>query len=143
MGAPGIPTLPVVSALYFLYFAPSGPARRHFPRLPILQFGDIIRAAGTILAFLIAATITWRICLGQTRMRSAHPSSDFANERQTIQFISLGLTLGIAFMAASVTGHLGFLGSFLGLTRSVAFTAASVACYFIGCLRGHINPNRN
>ncbi len=133
MGAPGIPTLPAVSALYFLYFA-----------LPILRAnddsqsfssGDIIRAAATILTFLVAATITWRMCLRQIQIRSAGPSADLANERQIAGFISLGLTLGIVFMAASVTGHLGFLGSFLGLARSIAVTAASVASYFIGCLR--------
>src|SRR5712691_5689973 len=130
-GAPGIPVLPAVSGLFFVYYA-----------IPLLRgniaaFGsDALVSAGiTIGAFLLAASLVSWPFLVAARRSSGAPRSNLVSDAQIVRLVFVGLAAGSLFHLATISGALDALGSSVGLVRSVVLTLGSVACYLLGCAR--------
>ena len=148
-GAYGIPVLPLIAALYFLYYAMPLLAG---DTLRIYQASDLIWATLSVGYFLIAATLAAWPFLAPPRHRprpaSAGRASRYARslKERSLRNISLvgdlnrlifvGLGAGVLFNAAIAGGQLGFLGSFSGLLRACVFPLTYVACYLTGFARG-------
>ena len=129
-GAPGIPVLPAISGLFFVYYA-----------IPLLRgniaaYGsDALVSAGiTIGAFLLAASLASWPFLAAARRSPGTPAGNLVSDAQIVGLIFAGLGGGIAFHLATISGTVGALGS-VGLVRSVVLTLSSVACYLLGCAR--------
>jgi hypothetical protein len=148
-GAYGIPVLPVISALFYLFYA-----------MPLL-FGntlamyrqdDLVWAAMSVGLFLIAASLgTWPflgVPRAQTaplqRSRTLHYAqafkrktlSNLAANDELFRLICLGFGAGIIFYLSVISGTLGYLGTFLSVVRACVLPLTSVACYFTGYARG-------
>src|SRR5262249_22525757 len=129
-GAPGIPVLPAVSGLFFVYYA-----------IPLLRSdiaafgsGELVSAGVTIGAFLLAASLASWPFLAAARRPSAAPSDNLVSDRQIVRLVFAGLAGGIVFHLATISGVASALGS-VGLVRSLVLTLSSVACYLLGCAR--------
>jgi hypothetical protein len=148
-GAYGIPVLPVVAALFYLYYS--------MPllvgdTLRIYKTSDVVWATLSVGYFLLAASFAAWPFLAAARNRprtaSAGRVSRYArsvkeSSLRNISFagdlnrlIFLGLTAGVLFNAAIIGGKLSFLGSFSGLVRACVFPLTYVACYMTGFARG-------
>jgi hypothetical protein len=148
-GAFGIPVLPVVAALYYLYYA-----------LPLLigdtlriyKTSDLVWATLSVGAFLTAAALAAWPFLGAPRRKTGHAPANRASryarsiKQRSIRNISLaddlyrlifaGLAAGVVFNAAAAAGKLGFLGNLTGAVRACVFPLTYVACYLTGYARG-------
>lgn len=132
-GRPGVPILPPIGLLSILYYAfPIVRAREDLDEYLSI---DLLRAAATVAAFLVLASIAGDFVL-RKRQVSARVAPGLLSDAQMVTLVFLGLLLGIGFLGASAAGLLWGLGSFFGLARSVALTALVVACYFLGVARG-------
>jgi len=149
-GAFGIPVLPLIAALYYLYYA--------MPlligdTLRIYKTSDLVWAALSVGYFLLAASLAAWPFLAPARKKSRTAASAGRASRYVRSFkerslrniafvddlnrlIVVGLTAGILFNAAAAAGQLGFLGSFSGLLRACVFPLIYVACYLTGFARG-------
>ena len=128
-GGVGIPILPSISVMYFIYYA-----------VPILRknaedFGpsEILSAAVTVALFLTAATISWWLLLVTSRQRSDVPKIFSGSVLERIMF--LGLVLGVFYHVALYTGWLYWLGPAFGAFRSSMLTTATAACFMLGHAR--------
>ncbi len=148
-GAFGIPVLPVVAALYYLYYA--------MPlivgdTLQIYKTSELVSAGLSVGCFLTAASLAALPFMGATRHKARPaPATRAARYARSIKersshnialvddlyrLIFVGLAAGIAFNAAIAAGKLGFLGSFSGVARACVFPLTYVACYLTGYARG-------
>jgi hypothetical protein len=148
-GAFGIPVLPVVAALYYLYYA--------LPlivgsTLEIYKTSELVWATLSVGLFLTAAALAALPFLGAMRPKAGPaPARRAARYARSIKerslrnivllddlyrLIFLGLAVGLAFNAAIAAGQLGFLGSFSGVVRACVFPLTYVACYLTGYARG-------
>lgn len=149
-GAFGIPVLPLIAALFYLYYA--------MPlligdTLRIYKASDLIWATLSVGYFMLAASLAaWPFLAPAQRKNRTVASAGRASryvrsvkERslRNIAFVDdlnrlifVGLTAGILFNAAAAAGKLGFLGSFAGLVRACVFPLIYVACYLTGFARG-------
>jgi len=148
-GAYGIPVLPVISALFYLYYA-----------MPLL-FGntlamyrqeDLIWAALSVGLFLIAASFAAWPFLGVPRAKTAplqrsqslryareikrKSLSNLAANEELTRLIFIGFGLGIVFYLSVISGKIGDLGAFASVIRACVLPLTSVACYFTGFARG-------
>jgi hypothetical protein len=128
-GALGMPILPVISGLYFVYYA-----------IPMLRqqtiaYGpdQVIEAGATVGAFLLAASIGYWAVLRRPRIQN-HASYSISHS-QIVRLVAIGLAAGILFHFAIISGSIGPLESYIGVIRSIVYTLTSVACYFLGCAR--------
>jgi hypothetical protein len=130
-GARGIPVLPAISGLYFIYYA--GPLLRS----EVINYGndEIVDAAATVGIFLLAAAFaTWPfLTRPHGGVRTA--SQNFAFDAQIVRLVFVGLAGGILYLLASISGYLDWLGNAAGLLRSVLLTLTSIACYLLGYAR--------
>ncbi len=148
-GAFGIPVLPVVAALYYLYYA--------MPlivgdTLRIYKASELVWAAWSVGCFLTAASFAAWLFVGAVRpkagptparravryarslkQRSLH---NIALVEDLYRLIFAGLAAGIVFNMAAAAGKLGFLGNFSGVVRACVFPLTYVACYLTGYARG-------
>ena len=147
-GAFGIPVLPVVSALSYLYYAMpllSGNT------LAVYRAEDIVWAALSVGLFLIAASLAAWPFLGDGRGRKKMPTiqapakgrlirtrsvSNLATNDELYRLIFIGLAAGILYYLALASGAANYLGTSIGIVRSVAVTLTSLACYLTGFARG-------
>lgn len=128
-GALGMPILPVISGLYFVYYA-----------VPMLRqqtaaFGSeqLIEAGASVGAFLLAASIGyWPFLHGP---RPQYYAGYSISHTQIVRLVTIGLAAGILFHLMVISGNAGLLESYIGVIRSVVFTLTSIACYFLGCAR--------
>lgn len=148
-GAFGIPALPVVAVLFYLYYA--------LPllggnTLTIYKPSEIVWAALSVGYFLTAASVAaWPFLSAARRKSNSMPgkqtqrpaqaikSKSFANivsTRELYRLIFIGLVCGLIFNLAAAAGKLGFLGTFSGVVRACVFPLAYVACYLTGFARG-------
>lgn len=141
-GAFGIPVLPIMSALFYLYYAlplVSGNALETYTSDQKIQAGLLVGL------FLIAASFASWPFLGVPRNYIKHPdnrmvgnanllSRHFSTKNGLIRLIFIGFVGGILFQEFG--GSLSFLGGFLGIVRAVIMTLSSVACYLVGFGRG-------
>lgn len=130
-GSRAIPILPVISGLFFVYYA-----------IPLLRsqaagYGsdELIDAATAVAVFLVAATLaSWPFQGRSHRWLPSFGQSQVADPQLTL-IVFIGLGGGIAFHLAVVTGSLAWLGSSLGLVRSIVLTLTSISCYLLGHTR--------
>jgi hypothetical protein len=148
-GAFGIPVLPVVAVLYYLYYA--------LPlvvgdTLRIYKASELIWATLSVGYFLVAASLAAWPFLGAVRRRTGpSPGNGVTRFARSIKqrslrnisladdlyrLIFLGLTAGVVFNAAAATGKLGLLGNLVGAVRACVFPLTYVACYLTGYARG-------
>jgi hypothetical protein len=147
-GAFGIPVLPVISALSYLYYA-----------MPLLSGNtladyrpdDIVWAALSVGLFLTAASLAAWPFLGDGRGRKKMPAipapgkarlirtrsvNNLASNDELYRLIFIGLAAGILYYMAIASGVASYLGTTIGVVRSVAVTLTSLACYLTGFARG-------
>jgi hypothetical protein len=131
-GAPGIPVLPAVSALYYLYFA-----------VPVLRssvdqgYGpwEIFLAGATVASFLATATAASGLLLSPSFLRSKSAPVDLMSSATIRHLVFGGIVVGVLFRLATISEVLSWLGVYFGIVRSVADTTASIACYLLGYCR--------
>lgn len=149
-GAFGIPVLPVISLLFFVYYA-----------VPLLQ-GDalkyyrpeeIVWAAISVGLFLCAASAASWPFLGPVRKKAGPAatgrvasyarsfstksfSKNLSSAREMHRLIFIGLGSGLLYYVAVVTGAASLLGTYIGAVRAVTLTLTSVSCYLMGYARG-------
>lgn len=132
MGSPGIPIFPIIGIAYIPYFG-----------WPILSGAEaaldyttweILRAALAVDLFLIFATVAWRLMAGRVLSQPAIAQGE-NNSSLVVQFVLIGLSVGVMFHVAVILGLPSVLGSFFGVARSFAVTFVSVACFLIGAIR--------
>jgi hypothetical protein len=147
-GAFGIPVLPVISALSYLYYAMpllSGNT------LAVYRPEDLVWAALSVGLFLTAASLAAWPFLGDGRGRKKMPAiqapgkarlirtrsvNNLATNDELFRLIFIGLAAGILYYLALASGAAGYLGTSIGVVRSVAVTLTSLACYLTGFARG-------
>jgi hypothetical protein len=148
-GAFGIPVLPVVATLFYLYYA--------MPlivgdTLRIYKTSELVWATLSVGCFLTAASLAAWPFLGVSRRRTGPaPAKRAARYARSIKegslrnislvedlyrMIFVGLAAGVLFNAAAASGKLDFLGSFSGLVRACVLPLSYVACYLTGYARG-------
>src|SRR5580704_993750 len=147
-GAFGIPVLPVISALSYLYYAMpllSGNT------LAVYRPEDLVWAALSVGLFLTAASLAAWPFLGDGRGRKKMPAiqapgkarlirrrsvNNLASNDELYRLIFIGLAAGIVYYLALASGATSYLGTAIGVVRSVAVTLGSLACYLTGFARG-------
>jgi hypothetical protein len=148
-GAFGIPVLPVVATLYYLYYA--------LPlligdTLQIYKTSELVWATLSVGAFLTAASLAaWPFLGAPHRKAGRAPANRASRYAQSIKqrslrnialaddlyrLIFLGLIAGTIFNAAAAAGKLGFLGNLTGAVRAGVIPLTYVACYLTGYARG-------
>ncbi|HEY1796219.1 MAG TPA: hypothetical protein VGG57_08865 [Stellaceae bacterium] len=130
-GAVGMPVLPLLSTLCFIYYAV--PIIRH--EVVAYDSEELLAAAATVGAFLIAASLAcWPFYLHLPR-RSPDRGRIFVSDRRIVQLALIGLCGGIAYHLGAVSGNLAWLSSFNGVVRALVVTLALSACYLVGYAR--------
>ncbi len=130
-GALAMPILPIISGLFFVYYA-----------IPLLRSqaaaydsDELIQAGTAVAAFLVAAsTASWPFQRRSHGRLSLFNQSHVADP-QLVLIVFIGLCGGIVFYLAVVTGSLAWLGASLGLVRSIVLTLTSISCYLLGHTR--------
>jgi hypothetical protein len=134
-GSNGIPILPVISLMSFIYYAL--PILRKQLDVSTTQFepSEILSAAVTVATYLSAATISWWMILGLSGRRSPSTAPDVISGSWLRRIIFVGLALGVLYHVALYSGSLGWLGPAFGLARSAMLSTATVACFVLGHAR--------
>ncbi|HUC60689.1 MAG TPA: hypothetical protein VMF53_01900 [Alphaproteobacteria bacterium] len=127
-GEPGIPALPMVSFLYWIYYAL--PLMR--TALDMYETDEILRASASVGAFLLAASLASWPFLAGLRRRASRDDAVLIAETHVVQIIYIGLASGVAYYFAAASGLLAWAGSAVGIVRAIMLTAAAVSCYLIG-----------
>jgi len=131
-GGVGLPILPIVGIGYLSYYGVaiiSGNTGRYEP-------DQILAAAFTVAAFLVAATLTWsglafRRSLGAFS-RDRELQVDFALPR----LILCALLFGLLFEVGSKGRWWQWMDTSLGTFRSLAMASMSVGCFLFGTALG-------
>jgi hypothetical protein len=148
-GAFGIPVLPVISALSYVYYALPLLAGE---TLAVYRSEDLVWAALSVGLFLTAAALAAWPFLGDGRGRNKPPAAarapgraqrirtrslnNLAGSDELYRLIFIGLVAGNLYYLLLLSGTAGYLGSFIGVVRSVTVTLGSLACYLTGFARG-------
>ena len=132
-GTPGIPTLPIVSGLFIIYYGI--PLFRG--DLPTDDAGEIFNAASAVAGFLVSATLVYLPLLRLARRRYERTVKPAVADGLIVELGFAGVASGIVFYIALFTGLLEGLGEFLGVVRAVGVTFASVGCYLLGAARAN------
>jgi hypothetical protein len=130
-GAPGIPVLPIISSLYFIYYAAPLLRGEIAPYAP----DEVLRASAAVGGFLLAAALASWLFLTRMRRSVRAPSLDLLSGPQMVRLIFVGLGLGVAYYVMLIAGELNWLGASAGVLRAVILTLSSIACYLLGCAR--------
>ena len=127
-GALAMPILPIISGLFFVYYA-----------IPLLRSqaaafdsDELIQAGIAVAAFLVAASVaSWPFQERSQGRLSLFDQSHVA-DLQLAPIVFIGLGGGVVFHLAVVAGSLDWLGSSIGLVRSIVLTLSSISCYLLG-----------
>jgi hypothetical protein len=133
MGASGIPVLPAVAVVYYIYYG-----------VPILSGNlmaqedysseEILAAALTVTLFLVVATLCcWAVLRRKSRRQSVIFSAP--NHMQLKCLIVPGLILGFVYYLAVASGTIGNVGAFGNLVRCICLSALLISCYAMGYSR--------
>jgi hypothetical protein len=130
-GALGMPVLPAISGLFFVYYAVP------LLRSDIALYGseELIGAAAMVGSFLVAASVASLPFLQRARQQASMASRNVVSDNQIVRMVYVGLAGGILYHLALISGGLSWLGTSVGLVRSVVLTLTSIACYLLGCAR--------
>jgi hypothetical protein len=140
--AVGVPVMAGTSILYFVYYGV--PILRKSDILSQYAPSEILNAAVTVTAFLVAAVAAWGLVLFGRRHQTRSLAPALITGPQLERLINIGLLLGIFYFIAVYSGWLAQLGSFFGVFRSIALTTATVACFMLGHARAqNILQGRN
>jgi len=129
-GAPGIPILPAVAGLDYLYYAV--PILRENVGQAGYTAGATLRAAATLALFFVTATAIWRLVLGSIPRRAPEPAIHVTFTLPTRLLVFGGITLGLLFQLLITTDLLADVGGLFGVVRAIATTSALIACYVLG-----------
>jgi hypothetical protein len=130
-GAPGLPIFPMMSSLYYFYYAL--PILRSESGIAVYSPTEILDASVTVALFLGAATLTWQLLIAlPAGRRTALAGRDVVSPAQLNSIIFYGLGLGVFYFVALLSGSLNFLGTLFGLLRAVLLAATSVSCFLLG-----------
>jgi hypothetical protein len=133
-GAAGIPVLPAAAAFHYLYFAV--PMLRENLGNATYTPEGVLRAAATVALFLVMATVASWLVVGRSAARAPISAVNAAAPaRSAIRLLLAGLSIGILFHVALMSGWLDWLGAFFGVARAMAIGVASIACYILGHAR--------
>jgi hypothetical protein len=127
-GALGIPILPILSVVYFLYYAVPI-ARNNIP--DYADDGDVMRAAATIALFLFVASLPGLVLRPNSR-RALRPGRELNTRQQVVRLIFFGLALNISFFVLLFAGWLTVFGGAVGVVRSISIGAGAVSCFLLG-----------
>jgi hypothetical protein len=130
-GAPGLPVFPMMSSLYYFYYAL--PILRSESGISVYSPAEILDASVTVTLFLGAATVAWHVVIAlPAGRRGARTGSDVVSPVQLARIIYCGLGLGLFYFVALLSGYFNFLGTLFGLLRAVLLAATSVSCFLLG-----------
>jgi hypothetical protein len=148
-GAFGIPALPVVAALFYLYYAVP---MLLGSTLQVYRTDELLWAGLSVGLFLLAAAIgAWPFMVRARHKATAAEPLKHLQRMQAIKTRSLGniastdelyrlvftgLTAGNLYYLALLCGGASYVGTYLGVIRAISVTLASVACYLLGYARG-------
>jgi hypothetical protein len=130
-GAVGMPVLPLLSILFFIYYAV--PIIRH--EVVAYDSEGLLAAAATVGAFLIAASLASWAFYFRLPPRSPDRGRIFVSDRRLVRLAFVGLWGGIAYHLATISGGLAWLETFTGLARALVVTLALSASYLVGYAR--------
>ncbi len=142
-GAPGLPVFPMISSLYYFYYAL--PILRSESGISVFSPAEILEASVTVTLFLGAATLAWHAVIALPAGRRATPAErDVVSPLQLNRIIYCGLGLGVFYFVALLSGSFNFLGTLFGLLRAVLLAATSVSCFLLGhaTARRYVRGNR-
>jgi hypothetical protein len=129
--AVGIPILPVISALFIIYYAI--PILRDQPRFTP---SEVLSAAIAVAIFLGSATLAWwQVLVSKRRQVRNVPHEPILQGQQIRRVIFFGLGCGTFYYVALYLEWLTWLGPAFGLVRSVLLTPTTVACFMLGHAR--------
>jgi hypothetical protein len=148
-GAFGIPVLPVISALFYLYY---GMPLLVGSTLNVYKPSELVWATLSVGYFLTAATCAAWPFLGAAHQKigvvsgsraaryarsfKAKSLGNLAADNELYRLIFIGLIAGVMFNMAAAGNKLGVLGNFSGVVRACIFPLTYVACYLLGFARG-------
>ena len=132
-GMPGIPLLPMAAAFHYLYFAV--PILRQNVGQYVYTPEETMRAALTVAAFLLAATLGSHLLLGAASRRAGRASIAVVSRLYTVRLVFGGIAVGVAFHLGMTLSLFNGFGPYFGVVRSVATTMAAVSCYLAGHFR--------
>src|SRR5262249_33116838 len=132
-GAAGIPVMPAVSTVCFIYYAV--PILRKDANLMAFGSSEIMSAAITVALFVGTAALSWWLLVAGSARRSRSAASAPVSGSQLEQITFFGLALGTLYHVSLYAGWLGWLGPVLGLVRGVMLTTAIAACFMLGHAR--------
>jgi hypothetical protein len=133
-GGVGIPIMPAISILVFIYYAV--PILRK--NTVVFEFGpsEILLGAVTVTSFLLVATVIWALLIVGRADDSSNEKSEILSKSQSLGVMFFGLASGIFFYVAANSGWLNWVGPFFGLLRSALLMSTVVGCFMLGHLRG-------
>ena len=129
-GQRGIPVLPFISLLYFLYYA----VPLFGDNIASYSSSELIAAAASVGGFLIAASVAFWL-FQPTRTQYGTHGRQLISDEDAPRIVFVGLAGGILFQILLAANGLGWLGSWFGAVRQVALSLTSVACYLLGYAR--------
>src|ERR1035437_3775744 len=118
-GTPGIPLLPPICAMFYLYYALPIVRNNVHSHLSGFDPSEILSAAISIVLFIVAATVPWWLLLARNIRSDA---AEMLSGRRLTQIIFFGLASGMLFYIVWYSGWVNWLGPFFGTVRSVMFT---------------------
>jgi hypothetical protein len=133
-GGHGIPILPAMGGMYFVYYAVpilrENGAYRNF----VVSPAELLSSGILVSLFLFAATASWSIFMTQARRRnlSISASTDLISDSQLANVTLAGLSFGIIYYVVVWSGGYGYAATFIGTARSILLSSAAVACFLLG-----------
>jgi hypothetical protein len=129
-GASGLPVLPMISCLYYFYYAL--PILRTESGIAVYSPSEVLDASITVTLFLAAATLAWQAILSTRDRREKVAEAEIVTPSQLTRIIFFGLGLGLFYFVALLSGYLVFFGSLFGLLRAILLAATSVSSFLLG-----------
>jgi hypothetical protein len=132
-GATGVPVLPLVSVLFFIYYGV--PILRKSGGLTTFGPSEVLNGAATVSLFLFAAALTWWLLRTGRGGQQTASQTELISGSQVPRLMLLGLAFGVLYHIALYAGWLTWLGPAFGLFRSAMLTTATAACFMLGHAR--------
>jgi hypothetical protein len=136
-GAVGVPVLPALSGLVFVYYAMPLLRSDIYTGRIVGAFGsdELVWAGVSVGTFLGAASAAAWPFISRARQHSNAASQNLIADVQIARLIFGGLSCGIIYYLALLSGNLDELGGYLGLIRAILLTVTIVSCYLLGYAR--------